>query len=121
MDELSRRHDTLIRQMACIIDSCRNPRSVPHHIDSKRKSHDLLTLPLCHSHHQGPGGIHGNIGKRAFELYFGTEYDLLAKTWAKMPPEHVEAVKTQLREDLWKRMQAHGGQRLFTLLKGSDA
>jgi len=41
----------------------------------------LRVLPLCHVHHQGPKGIDGKrMGKRVWEMKYGTEEELLLKT-----------------------------------------
>jgi hypothetical protein len=42
------------------------------------------TIPLCHFHHQGQGGIH-HLGLRAWERKFGiTEVDLVAETKSQL-------------------------------------
>lgn len=48
---------------------------------SQRNSH-FLTLPLCHEHHQGKTGIHGN--RAAFKLAKLSELDCLAIVISRM-------------------------------------
>jgi hypothetical protein len=72
--------------IACVVSGVITPYSVPpeytaiHHIDGKTKPNaHLETIPLCPSHHQtGEIRIHGR--RKAFEDWFGTEYDLLERT-----------------------------------------
>ena len=52
---------------------------VHHCFDTAHRS-DLLVIPLCHLHHEGPLGFHG-LGQRTFNMRYGTdETHLLAET-----------------------------------------
>ena len=110
-------HKDLIRGMGCIC-TLKRP-AVPHHIDSQRHHHDLLTIPLHYELHQGKEGIH-TISKKVWQRMWGNEYDLLAKTWRKLPDGYVRELVGALKQDrrIVKRLQMHGSHRLRDLLGG---
>ncbi|MFT6332972.1 MAG: hypothetical protein ACJAW3_001322 [Lentimonas sp.] len=56
---------------------CGNPSNVHHlaGIGNGKKASDLLTMPLCHFHHQGEEGIHLDIA--GFEEKHGTQYEMI--------------------------------------------
>lgn len=62
----------------------------PHHMKGCRKTGcHFLTIPLCHQHHQGGTNDQGAVsrhvnGKAEFELRYGPEEYLLAKTKEKI-------------------------------------
>jgi hypothetical protein len=82
-----RRHMGRVAELGCCI--CRRlglgatPANV-HHIRTGvgmgKRADDKDTIPLCHYHHQGAGGIH-HLGRKAWEAHFGvTELQLLQET-----------------------------------------
>lgn len=81
MSTESERYLDRVRELPCFI--CQKPApSSAHHIRAgmgkSQKASDFLTIPLCHEHHQGRSGIHGD--RSEMRLRKLTELDLLADT-----------------------------------------
>lgn len=79
----SKRHMARVADIPCLIcEKCglgNSPANVHHVFDSAARS-DFLTVPLCHTHHQGALGFHG-LGEREFNRKYSTsEAELLAMT-----------------------------------------
>ncbi len=110
-----KKHRDLVHSHPCVVSGL-SPVAL-HHIDVKRKNHDLLTIPLYQVYHQGYLGIH-TMGSKAWEKAYGTEYSLLVKFWKRLPYEYVEELKDRLRKDLEKRMSTHAGAGLAAILEG---
>lgn len=80
-----RRYMGRVAELGCIV--CRNagfgatPAEV-HHVregqGGAQRAPNYLVIPLCPEHHRGKDSIHG--ARRAFELRYGSELDLLAQT-----------------------------------------
>lgn len=71
-----------VAALGCII--CRMPAEIHHPRTGqgmgKKARHDEA-IPLCPSHHRNGGyGVAFHAGKKAFELNFGTQQELLIKT-----------------------------------------
>lgn len=62
------------------------PPSMVHHIREDRgmaqRAAHWLTIPLCHSCHQGPQGMHGD--KSLLRIYGVDEMSMLAETIRRM-------------------------------------
>jgi len=78
-----------VAQLGCII--CRNvlgiydSPAVIHHIrtgqGASQRASNYFTIPLCPLHHTNGGyGVAIHAGKKAFEMLYGTELNLLAQT-----------------------------------------
>jgi hypothetical protein len=66
-----------VAKLACVICGSR-PVQVHHVICgrySQRKAPDSMTIPLCHFHHLGAGGIHQD--KAAWQAAHGPDYGFL--------------------------------------------
>ncbi len=73
-----RAHMARVAQLPCCVCGSR-PVEVHHVISGRygqRKASDLQTIPLCHYHHLGAGGIHTN--KSLWEETHGPDTDFLA-------------------------------------------
>lgn len=71
-------HMAKVKDMPCII--CGDSPVDVHHTGTGmgvRKNH-MRVLPLCFDHHRGKNGI-GTVGRKIWELAYGTEEQLLAK------------------------------------------
>lgn len=85
MSAASKRHMGRVASLPCVACRLILGRRVPseqvHHIESVRdEASDYLTVPLCHEHHQGSGGIH-QLSRRGFARTYGfDELRLLAET-----------------------------------------
>jgi hypothetical protein len=67
-----------VAQLACVCCGAR-PVQVHHCISgrySQRKAPDAMTIPLCHFHHLGAGGIHQD--KAAWEAKWGPDHGFLS-------------------------------------------
>ena len=79
-----REHMSKVASLGCLV--CQRPANV-HHIRpiglgiGNRSSH-YETIPLCHDHHQGQFSIHNS--KQEFEDKYGTEQELLNKTFMEL-------------------------------------
>ena len=76
-----------VASLSCACCGCCGPSQV-HHIREGagmgQRSPHFLTVPLCHFHHTGAGGVHG-LGVREFERrYKLDELDLLSMTIRKL-------------------------------------
>ena len=72
----------VLAQLGCCI--CGQPAQIHHLIGVKyrglgQKANDDQTIPLCMHHHTGGQGIH-TLGKRAWELKYGDQAELLKET-----------------------------------------
>lgn len=99
------RHLAAVSGLGCVV--CRNlglhdpaahheAITSPHHIveGHKRLGH-FFVLPLCHFHHQGGLGFHF-IGRRSWEMRFGTQAELLRQTYELLGAEMPDEVKEWL-------------------------
>lgn len=84
MSKASKAYMGRVAELGCVL--CRElygtdvPANVHHLFDPHQRS-DWLTVPLCHAHHQGPGGFHGLGGERPFKARYKLgEVELLAMT-----------------------------------------
>jgi len=75
-----------VRQLPCVIgfhfgEPCNGPVAA-HHVFHDRYSFgkvgDDMTIPLCHFHHQGAGGIHTD--KSDWRQRFGADHEYIAWT-----------------------------------------
>ena len=76
----------ILSELGCCI--CGQPPQIHHLIGIKyrgmgQKASDENTIPLCLHHHTGAQGIH-QLGKRAWELKYGAQDELLADTNRKI-------------------------------------
>lgn len=67
----------MVASYPCLV--CGSPANVHHlaGIGNGKKASDLLTMPLCHFHHQGEEGIHQDIA--GFEEKHGTQKEMINK------------------------------------------
>lgn len=76
-------HMERVREIGCLLCVHMGMPASPasaHHIGDSAERSDWLTIPLCHFHHQGPGGFH-QLGEREFNRRYKTsEIALLAMT-----------------------------------------
>lgn len=73
-------HMAKVKEMDCII--CGDYPVDVHHTDTGMgvcKDH-MKVLPLCFDHHRGKNGI-GTVGRKIWELAYGTEEKSLEKLW----------------------------------------
>ena len=85
MTKIEKRHLARVASLPCACCGAEGPSCV-HHLRhsqgmAQRASH-MLTVPLCHSCHQGDSGIHGS--RVMMKVYKVSELDMLAATIEKM-------------------------------------
>ena len=80
MTDSDRQHLLSIKRLPCIVCGRLGP-SHAHHTDTGmgRKKNHHKAIPLCLHHHQGEQGIH-TLGKKRWQMMYGSEAELLAKT-----------------------------------------
>jgi hypothetical protein len=75
------RYMARVRELPCFVCGKSAPSSAHHiraGIGKGQKASDFLTIPLCHEHHQGKSGIHGD--RSAWYLRKVDEWDGVADT-----------------------------------------
>jgi Recombination enhancement, RecA-dependent nuclease len=79
-----KRHMNRVASLGCIL--CGAEATI-HHCGTYMgggRNHKRV-IPLCWDHHLGPEGIEGKrMGKRVWEMKYGTEEELFARTVAKL-------------------------------------
>ena len=80
-------HMDRVQALGCIVCKLFYRMDTPceiHHVDGKTKvGAHFRVIGLCASHHRGAPGVisrHGS-GKKLFQRTYGTEAELMAKTW----------------------------------------
>ena len=74
-----------------------------HHVHrgegTSQRASDYRSIPLCSKHHQfGGHGVAIEAGRKAFEKAFGTEEELLEKTWELLDIEEETKVRWRKRD-----------------------
>lgn len=82
MKKAEKVHLERVAALGCLI--CRRPAQI-HHIREGQgigqRASNFLVIPLCPEHHQdGPAGVAFHASPRQFEMMYGTELVLLART-----------------------------------------
>jgi hypothetical protein len=83
-------HLVYVRRQYCCVPLCRERPCEPHHLRSCTdpeamglKSGDNWTVPLCHAHHVGPGGVQDSPNEQAWGDQHGVHlFSLAALLWA---------------------------------------
>jgi len=79
-------HKDRVASLGCLI--CGRPAELHHPrfvAGASQRASDWLVIPLCAEHHRTGGhGVALHAGQRTFELNYGTEAELLARTFEEL-------------------------------------